>query len=227
MPLRLEIVEDRSRECIHIEVDPDTTVKETIEDLLRYWDLEGAHLLSTNSKNISADMAWSRTDVESGDKLTLSPKEPERSLPKKIWKKRIENEIKALKDTDLEIEINESDDFLDMSIVIKGTPGPVLVDNSLDMIFTHGLNIRFGRGYPYDPPRLTWASKIFHPNILPPDKGGMVRISYIEDWNFSKNLVGFVSSIKKILKEPELKYRLDHEICVNAAERYIKGEFSQ
>ncbi len=226
MHLRLKIFEESNGEQIEIDVDPRTMVEDTLEGLIKYWELEGNYELSASSKKISTDMAWSKTGVENGDKLTLIRRDKEKILPENMWNKRMENEINALNNMNLDVEIIEVEDMLDISIVIKDAPGPILVGDSPATIFTHKLNVRLGSGYPYETPRVTWRSKIFHPNILPPDKGGTIHMSYLERWSFSNNLPGLISSLKRLLKKPELDMRLDHELCVKAAEKYLEGEFS-
>ncbi len=225
MSIRLKVFDEKGGERVDIEVDPRKKVDNTIEGLVKYWGLEGNYELHLSSRKVQKDVIWSATGVEGGEELTLIRTDTERTLPEDMWRKRIENEIDSLKGMDLDMDTVREGDILYLTLVFKDTPGPVTVGNSLAMTFTHQLDIRLGRGYPFEAPRVIWKSRIYHPNILPPEDGGIIRMAYLEDWDFTGNLTGLVHALKRLLVKPELDRRLTHDTCSRAAEKFLEGKF--
>ena len=51
-------------------------------------------------------------------------------------------------------------------------------------------------------PTLTFATKIYHPNVSNDDKGTMC-LEYLKNWKPTKNLRGVLESARHLLREPQ------------------------
>ncbi len=220
MVLRLEVVNEEEDERIDINVDPTADMSETIETLKSYWGVEEEFQFFQGSKPLPLGLKWSESEIDNGDRLFLRKISTVRELPHDIWDQRINNEIAALEDQGYTMDVQKGDE-VNIDVKLEDVPGPVLIGKSLGTAFEHGFRLHLSREYPFTRPVVTWNTSIFHPNILPPEKGGNIKMNYLERWDISDNLSMLLSSIEKLLTEPELDNRLDDQTCRAAAERYI------
>jgi hypothetical protein len=70
------------------------------------------------------------------------------------------------------------------------TRSPKVVNRSICDIYLH-------REYPRKPPMVIWRSPIFHPNILPPDRGGTVCFG---GWSPGETLADLVLRIGEMIQ---------------------------
>lgn len=83
----------------------------------------------------------------------------------------------------------------------------------------HRMEIYLHADYPRLPPRLTWLTEIFHPNILPPRKNGGVCIG---GWTPAETLAGLCGRIAEMIQYQNYNARdpLDEEAAVWAKANY-------
>ena len=73
------------------------------------------------------------------------------------------------------------------------------------------LSIQFSPDYPLKPPRLTFVTPIYHPNI---NSKGVIRIGILmSDWNQTHTISDVLKSISAILTSPNLDNPLVPEIA--------------
>jgi len=79
------------------------------------------------------------------------------------------------------------------------------------------IRIRLSRSYPFTPPKVSFLTKIWHPNI---SKSGRVCVGILgKDWTPSLNLVGVIETIRNLLNYPNPHDPLNKE----AAEQLLKN----
>ena len=65
------------------------------------------------------------------------------------------------------------------------------------------LQLLFDKDYPYNPPKVKFITKMFHPNIE--ENGMLASKALFEKWDFINDLIMLFSGIKHILKNPNLQ----------------------
>jgi ubiquitin-protein ligase len=156
-------------------------------------------------------------------------------LPFEIWKERIENEIKILKNLNF-IE-NDTIVFHEKNVdfwVNINSLGFVTKDNteklSLLQINSHRIFIKLNRSFPYPGGiDLSWYSNIFHPNIHPVEiqnsekQGtGYICLNILKQWSRLSDLESTVKSLQKLVENPNPDDPLNYDICTKAAEFFKK-----
>jgi hypothetical protein len=140
------------------------------------------------------------------------------------------NEIvlcRAQFDHKIEIEDPEFEKFPStIFVTLKNIPGPVLKGNKIVNNFNHRLQIDISEEYPYHKPRARFLTKVYHPNIVPPERGGWVCINLLDNWDFSSNLVTFLKGIEVLLSNPNPKSPYQDETTLNAARFFLKNPYS-
>jgi len=156
-------------------------------------------------------------------------------LPIEIWKERIENEIKILKNLNF-IE-NETVVFHENNIdfvmwrklkQLKGVSMSVKL--SLLQINSHRIFIKLNRSFPYPGGiDLSWFSNIFHPNIHPVEiqnsekpGTGYICLNILKQWSRLSDLESTVKSLQKLVENPNPDDPLNYDICSKAAEFFKK-----
>ncbi len=226
MVLRLNISENEINESIVIDTDPEKKVVKTIKSAKSYWSLEGEYDLIKEGERIDRRSSWSETMIEDEDELILKKGSGIKKLPKRLWKNRIQNEIEALGNSNIDFEMDDDDDVVKISVKLR-SPAPVKVGDDIGLSFKHDFEITLGNEYPYKAPKVSWNSDIYHPNISPPNEGGKLDIGYIDRWDFSDSVVDLVEEIEKILMEPGMDHKLDESTCVAASKKYLEGKFPE
>ncbi|MFX1356777.1 MAG: ubiquitin-conjugating enzyme E2 [Promethearchaeota archaeon] len=151
-------------------------------------------------------------------------------LPFEIWKDRIKNEIKSLKD----LNVIEKDSIkwqennveliihLNSLAFIRGNPGS---SQSLTPIRSHRILFKINRSFPYPGGiDFAWYSNIFHPNIHPVEllnvqtRGtGYICLNVLKQWSRLSDLVTTVKALEKLVENPNPDDPLNYDICLDAA----------
>ncbi|HEC88646.1 MAG TPA: hypothetical protein ENI52_04960 [Thermoplasmata archaeon] len=151
------------------------------------------------------------------------------SLPRDILIKRIKNELKDcrrnFKHRFILSEKSIEKFPFEFTLILVNTPGPVWKNGKIITKYTHKLKIILTENYPYQSPVVRWQSKIFHPNIMPPEEGGHVCTQLLEKWNFKSNLVTFIKGIEILLSKPNPKKPFGIDYCTRAAEYFNKHPY--
>lgn len=81
------------------------------------------------------------------------------------------------------------------------------------------VTVDFPAEYPFKPPRVTFLTKIYHPNI---DEKGQVCLALIntENWKPATRTEQVIHSLISLISEPEL----DHPLRADLAEEYTKDK---
>ena len=81
------------------------------------------------------------------------------------------------------------------------------------------VNVDFPAEYPFKPPRITFATKIYHPNI---DEKGQICLPLVtpENWKPATRTEQVMHALLAMIAEPEL----DHPIRADLAEEYRKDK---
>jgi len=156
-------------------------------------------------------------------------------LPFEIWKERIENEIKILKN--LKFIENDTIAYHEKNVdfwVTINSLGFITKDNteklSLLQINSHRIFIKLNRSFPYPGGiDLSWYTNIFHPNIHPVQiqnsekpGTGYICLNILKQWSRLSDLESTVKSLQKLVENPNPDDPLNYDICTKAAEFFKK-----
>ena len=150
-------------------------------------------------------------------------------LPLDILKKRLKNEI-ALCQSQMPHEIEVADPEFSkfpttIYVTFKNIPGPVWKDERVGHVFTHKMRVDVSTDYPYKKPTVRWVTDIFHPNIVPPKRGGWVCIKLLDNWSFSSNLLMFLNGIESLLVNPNPLSPYKDDTTMEAARYFIRHPY--
>ncbi len=135
-------------------------------------------------------------------------------LPPKIWKRRLENEYRQLKETPLKFEVNA--DYTEYVLSVNG-PGLYREGERVIERNKHAVKIELNRNYPYPGGiEITWLTPIFHPNIR---EDGKVCIQLVNDWAENQTVSNVVSALHYLLENPNPSDPLNKE-----AAAYFEGK---
>jgi ubiquitin-protein ligase len=135
-------------------------------------------------------------------------------LPPKIWKRRLENEYRQLKETPLKFEVNK--DYTEYVLSLNG-PGLYREGERVIERNKHAVKIELNRNYPYPGGiEITWLTPIFHPNIR---EDGKVCIQLVNDWAENQTVSNVVSALHYLLENPNPSDPLNKE-----AAAYFEGK---
>ena len=151
------------------------------------------------------------------------------ALPLDILRKRLGNEIRYCKEQlphKIELADPEFTEFpTTIYVTFKNIPGPVRKGDKVTHLHTHRMRMDITKEYPYQKPVVRWQTDIFHPNIVPPSRGGWVCTKLLDDWNFSSNLLGFLNGIESLLVNPNPKSPYSDETTLEAARYFLKNPY--
>ncbi len=162
-------------------------------------------------------------------------------LPYEIWKDRIENELKSLKDLKVleEDSIIREENSIEIIINIKAVGFVLSQDKKgLDLIpkKSHRIFIKISRFFPY-PSGLdfSWYSEIFHPNIHPvslpnsPDKPGTgyICLNVLKKWSRLSDLETTVKALQMLVENPNPDDPLNYPLCLEATEFFKKNTMDE
>ena len=110
--------------------------------------------------------------------------------------KRVRKELREIqKDTPSNCSAGpEKDDLFDWAAVIMGPQGSVYQGG----VFR--LRIRFPPDYPFKPPKITFQTKIYHPNVN--EKGGICLDILKDQWSPALTVSKVLLSISSLLTDP-------------------------
>lgn len=142
-------------------------------------------------------------------------------LPADILRRRIRNEIdhcrRMLEGHTIEV-VGDPDRFpVTLKVVMRGVPGPDMVDGKVVHRTEHAMVIEMSEDYPYQKPLVIWGTPIFHPNIMVPRDGGFVCTRLLDDWGFDSNLLLFIKGVEALLSNPNPLSPYGTDSCTRAA----------
>jgi ubiquitin-protein ligase len=111
-------------------------------------------------------------------------------------------------------------------VYMKKIPGPQLKENIIVHIYNHRIRIDISKEYPYQKPTVRFLSDIFHPNIVPPERGGWVCINLLDNWNLSSTLVVLIKGIETLLSNPNPQSPYIDETTLQAAKYFLKHPYN-
>ncbi len=151
------------------------------------------------------------------------------ALPLDILRKRLTNEISLCKKElphEIEVVDPEFKEFpTTIFVTFRNIPGPVRSGNKVTHLYTHKMRIDITTDYPYQKPIVRWQTEIFHPNIVPPSRGGWVCIKLLDDWSFSSNLLTFLNGIESLLLNPNPRSPYRDETTLEAARYFMRKPY--
>jgi len=151
------------------------------------------------------------------------------ALPLDILRKRLTNEIELCKQQlphEIEVLDPEFSNFpTTILVTFKNIPGPTRRSDKVTNLYNHKMRIDITSDYPYQKPTVRWLTEIFHPNIVPPERGGWVCIKLLDDWSFSSNLLIFLNGIESLLVNPNPRSPYKDDTTLEAAKYFIKNPY--
>lgn len=151
-------------------------------------------------------------------------------LPFEIWKDRIENELKNIKNIKVldQNSINRDDSSVEFQINLR-TLGYIRVKGKLVPQRSHQIFLKLNRSFPYPGGiDFSWISNIFHPNIHPVDPSsenlgtGYICLNVLKKWSRLSDLETTVKALKSLIQNPNPEDPLNYPICLDAAEYFKK-----
>ena len=128
---------------------------------------------------------------------------------------------------DIEVENPEFSEFpITVLVTLKDIPGPLLKDNKIVHNYTHRFRIDISKEYPYQKPTVRFLTDIFHPNIVPPERGGWVCIKLLDNWNLSSTLAVLLNGIENLLTNPNPQCPYKDETTIKAAKYFLKYPYN-
>lgn len=128
---------------------------------------------------------------------------------------RIRQDLKELQNskyTGIRQVILNPDNQYDIQIIINGP---------IDSPYAKGkfkLKFQMNNSYPFDPPKVKFVNKIYHPNI---DTDGNICLDIIKlNWNPIQTILSIVISIISLLSDPSPEDPLNQE----AGELYLRNQ---
>jgi len=147
-------------------------------------------------------------------------------LPKDILARRLRNELSQCRKEFKHFFSISDENFkkfpLSIMVTLVNTPGPIMDGGKLRNKYEHKLEIIITEDYPFQTPIVRWRSKIFHPNIMPPEDGGYICTKLLDEWGFKSTLPAFIRGIESLLINPNPENPFDNDTCTRAAEYFNK-----
>ncbi len=140
------------------------------------------------------------------------------SYPKEIVVRRLINELDECKEyLGKDFKVNPED--IDFPYKIDMHLSNVMAYSEKDKLTSdHDFSIIITEEYGQSKPEVRWRSKIFHPNIMMPEDGGLVCIKMLNEWTYGMRLKSFLCSISTLITEPNPSNPFGTKSCLEAAE---------
>jgi ubiquitin-protein ligase len=152
-------------------------------------------------------------------------------LPYEIWKDRIENELKSIKNLDVleENSIKVNNNGVDFILNLKAS-GFIKEKESLKPKNSHRIYLKINRSFPYPGGiDFSWLSNIFHPNIHPVELSfsselgtGFICLNILKKWSRLSDLVTTIRALRILVENPNPQDPLDYPQCLEAATFFKK-----
>lgn len=140
------------------------------------------------------------------------------SYPREIVLRRLKNEIEECREYIIgDVSIDTENTALPFEINMHMT-NVLAYSEKGKTIADHDFTIVIGSDYGHSKPEVRWRSKIFHPNIMMPEDGGMVCTKLLDDWTYGTKLIDFLSSISDLISNPNVLSPFGTDSCLEAAE---------
>ena len=147
-------------------------------------------------------------------------------LPREVLISRLRNELtmcqRCLRHPIDEVDGAFQEFPVEVEISLVQIPAYELVNGRIQKRFHHRFHMAITEDYPFQKPLVTWATPIFHPNIMTPEDGGLLCNKLLEDWSFNSTLLMFVKGIEYLLLNPNPASPFGTESCTLAAEYFNK-----
>ena len=143
-------------------------------------------------------------------------------LPLELLRRRISRELAVCrKITGVTVDGVAADGKMEFPICldvgVNGASGLTLVDGAVKECELHRFSLEIGRDYPYQKPSLFWQTPIFHPNICPPEAGGMVCTRLLNEWKAERTISSLICAVMYLIEHPNCREPLGSDACMNAA----------
>jgi ubiquitin-protein ligase len=142
----------------------------------------------------------------------------------------LRNEIQQCKSNfphDIKVKDPELSNFpVTVLVTFKDIPGPQLNGNKIVHGYSHKLRIDIPSDYPYKKPTVRFLTDLFHPNIVPPERGGWVCIKLLDDWDLSSDLSVLLKGVETLLSNPNPQSPYRDETTIKAAKYFLKYPYS-
>lgn len=137
--------------------------------------------------------------------------------------KRLNNEIEGLNDY-LKLSVPpiplDAKFPIELRIGLKNTLARISKDQTSN---DHQFILIISEEYPYERPKATWTTPIFHPNIMMPEDGGFVCVKTLDNWSFGSSLLSFVKGVEQLISDPNPMNPYGTESCMEASAWFRKN----
>ncbi len=145
-------------------------------------------------------------------------------LVKPILIKRINNEIDGLNEY-LKLGISKIPEDavfpITLSVALVNSPARI---SETETSSEHRFELILSEEYPFERPRASWKTPIFHPNVMMPEDGGFVCVKILDSWNFGSNLTSFVMGVENLLADPNPSSPYGTDSCMRASRWYSENK---
>lgn len=146
------------------------------------------------------------------------------SYPKAIIIKRLRNELKECREylgPDFDIELDD----VQLPFTIRMRMSNVVGYEAADKIITdHEFTVTITDEYGESKPEVRWKSKIFHPNIMMPEDGGLVCMKLLNEWSYGTHMLSFLKSIEALIAQPNIASAFGTDSCMLAVDYFTNNK---
>jgi len=201
----ITIIDPLTRNECDVIVDDKDTVGELVQVAVNEFELlTGNYYLVKGKTVLAPEMTVGQAGLRPGDVLSLAPDLVGGSaLPEPLWKKRLLNEVKALKDDGFyRIKINEHQTPTRILVYYADAPAYRLRRETPVLARKHSAIIELPREYPMAPPEMKFRGRIYHPNIFKDSK--LVCMNMLNNWDPRYTILQLIRNVEQILWSPNL-----------------------
>ncbi len=146
-------------------------------------------------------------------------------LPVQLLHMRVQRELEACRNIpgvtiEGTVDYGKTEFPICLDVYVTGATGMMIIDGKAREIDSHRFAVEIGRDYPYQKPGVFWQTPIFHPNICPPEDGGMVCTKLLNEWRGERTLYSLINAVLYLVEHPNGREPLGADACMNAA-RYL------